>query len=680
MINYNIDTTVNESQFPDLAQLEEITTKDQIFEFLGDTVLIKRYIHDYDYLYNRVVDVAALCWNNKDENGEKLQHTFIKFKKDIDDKITYELPLNRFMISLVFLRTVVEYIDYIDINDYVLQDFLSKKGRVKIQDKIVETLTSYGKTIREIQVIMARMSLDLKELLLVFSASDMQIFTAENLFLDHYRDSEIIRDINNTEYPPDMQTSDIVEANAEKYKILEAEMLKRGNPFFVDNKYTPIIKAKQMEELYINFSQIPDGKNIVPVIMNGNGFRAGYHDIPVMYAGAIAARVPDIMNEEYMGSAGYFARNLWILTYGTLSKTVWDCGSVNPIEIEIDETMLDMMDGRYYQTQKNVGSYKIFSKNDKHLLGKKLWFRSPCTCNLGEDCCHVCYGTKALKVGELEGGFIYTTELLTKDVGQKILSAKHLLKTNAEKVEFSDGYEKWFVMENSTLIPTDEKKFDIYLKEDYLDNISESLTVYIGKDLIPVTISKYASIHIPDSITDAFKEVLIDDQSYYKVSSHKALEAGMFCDIIPVNIMMTAKYMNIMKLLENEISKFTRIEDAVSELAHLIHGIIPIFSVHGEIIIGHLVRSVENRLLRPDWTKPDPEYQLMRLKTALANHESVTVALAFEQTRHHLLHQIFDERNDINRVGPRSFEDYIFGLREGDQKRIINNIVQKEGC
>ena len=24
--------------------------------------------------------------------------------------------------------------------------------------------------------------------------------------------------------------------------------------------------------------------------------------------------------EEYMGSAGYFARNLWILTYGTLSK------------------------------------------------------------------------------------------------------------------------------------------------------------------------------------------------------------------------------------------------------------------------------------------------------------------------------------------------------------------------
>ena len=677
MINYNIATDVNESEFEDLAALHEIAEEQQIYDSIGEIVILNRYKHNFDALYNRVVDTAGLCWNNRNEKGEKLQHTLIKFKIDVDDKKTWVLPLNRFMMSLVFIRPIMEYLEYIELDDFILHDFMSKKDRSRIQDKVNETLTSYGKTIREIQVIMARLTLDLKQLLIVFSAADMQIFTAENLFLDHYRDSEIIREINNTEYPPDMQTIEIVEANAEKYKILEAEMLKRGNPFFVDNKYTPIIKAKQMEELYICLGQIPDGKNIITVNMNGNGFRAGYGSMASMYVGSIAARVPDIMNEEYMGSAGYFARNLWILTYGTLSKTVWDCGSVNPIPIEIDECMLDMMDGRYYQEEKNRGTYKIFNKKDKSLLGKKLWFRSPCTCNLNEDCCHVCYGTKALKVGELEGGFIYTTELLSKDVGQKILSAKHLLKTNAEKVEFTEGYEKWFVMENSTLVPTDEKKFDIFLREDYLDNISESLTIYVTKDLIPIKITKYASIHIPDAITDAFKEVLIDDITYYKISSHKVLEVGMYCDIIPVNIMMTAKYMNIMKLLENEISKFDKIEDAVSELTHLIWGIIPIFSVHGEIIIGHLVRSLENKLLRPNWTKPDPEYQLMRLKTALANHESVSVALAFEQTRHHILHQIFDERNQINRVGPRSFEDYIFGLREGDD--IADKINTKEG-
>lgn len=662
MLNMNTDTEVNESTFEDLAALDELKTEDEVHKYLGDPIIIKRYTTNFDRLLERVVDITGMCWGNDDPNTNlPLQKTLVKFKLDIDTPVTYEIQLNRFMFTLVFIKPVIPYIEYINIEDFIVSSYLSRKGRKKIQDRIVETLTSYGKSTREIQSTMADVALDFKQLLLIFGEAEMQIMNAENLFLDHYRDSEVIREINNTEYPPEMQTSEIVEANAEKYKILEAEMLKRGNPFFIDNKYTPTIKPKQMEELYINFSQIPDGRNIVPVIMNGNGFRAGYHDPAVMYAGAIAARVPDIMNEDYMGSAGYFARNLWILTYGTLSKTVWDCGSVNPIEVEIDETMLEMMDGRYYRPRKSSGAYKIFNKNDLHLLGQKLWFRSPCTCNLNEDCCHVCYGTKALKVGELQGGFIYTTELLTKDVGQKILSAKHLLKTNAEKIEFSDGYEKWFVMENSTLIPNDEKKFDIFFKEDYLDNISESLTIYVTKDMIPVTVSHYASISIPEKITDNFKEVIIDDVSYYKISSSKVLDHGILCDIIPVNIMMTAKYMNIMKMLENDIVQFQTIDSAVSALTHLIHGIIPILSVHAEIIIGHLIRSTENRLLRPNWLEQDPPYQIMRLKTALSNSESVAVALAFEQTRHHILHSIFDERNKINRVGPRSFEDFIFG-------------------
>lgn len=661
-MNYNIDTDVNETEFDDLKQYYEITDANQIIEALGDVVILDRFKHNIDYLLTRTVDVASLCWGNKDEHGEKLQHTLIKFTVHTDDKVIRTLPLNRFMMSLVFLKPVIDYLDNINIDDFILTDYMSKKTRIKIQDKIVETLTSYGKTISDIKVIMSRMSLDLKELLLVFSQADMQIFTAENLFLDHYRDSEVIRDINNTEYSSDMQTNDIVEANAAKYKILEAEMLKRNNPFFIDNKFTNLIKPKQMEELYINFSQIPDGKNIVPVIMNGNGFRAGYHEMPVMYAGAIAARVPDIMNEEYMGSAGYFARNLWILTYGTLSKTVWDCGSVNKIPVVIDEMELDMKDGRYYSDTEDGIVLKILHKEDKHLIGKTLWFRSPCTCNLNEDCCHVCYGSKALKVGELEGGFIYTTELVTKDVSQKILSAKHILKANAEKIEFSEGYDKWFSIENSTLVPNDDKKFDIYLKEDYMDNISDHLTIYIGKELTPITISKYASIHIPDDVTDKFKETTIDDETYYKISSHKVIESGgMLCDIIPINIMMTAKYMNIMRLFENDITKFTKIEDAVRALTELTYGLLPILSTHGEIIIGHLIRSTENKLLRPNWLEKNPSYQFMGLKTALANHESATVALAFERTRHHLLHQIFDDRNKINRVGPRSFEDFLFG-------------------
>lgn len=661
-MNMNIDTDVNESQFEDLRQFYRITNAEQITEFLGDVIILNRYKNNFSYLYDRTVDVAALCWNYKDDRGNKLQHTIVKFKIDIDDTIVHALPLNRFMLSLPFIKTIISYIDDVNIDDFILHSYLSKKGRGKIQDKIVETLTSYGHSINEIKQIMCRMSLDLKELLIVFSHADMHIFTAENLFLDHYKASEIIRDINNTEYPPDMQTVDIIESNKKKYEILEKEMIKLGNPYFLANKYTGIIKPKQMEELFINFSQIPDGKNIVPVIMNGNGFRAGYHDMDVLYAGAIAARVPDIMNEEYMGSAGYFNRNLMILTYGTISKTVYDCGSVNPIPITVDETVLEMMEGRFYYTSKGSGVLRVLKKTDKHLIGQELWFRSPCTCNLNEDCCHVCYGTIALKVAELKGGFIYTTELMTSRVSQNILSAKHLLKANAEKIDFSEGFDKFFTIDSSTVIPNDEKRFDIYLKEDFQDNISEQLTLYIGKDLKPLTISNYANIHISDKILDKMKEVSIDDVTYHKISSFKVLELdGMLCTITPINIMMTQKYMNIMKLFESEITKFDKVEDVVVTLMRLLHNTIPIMSTHGEIIISKLLRDVDNKLLRPNFLIPDVPYQMLRLKTALQNIESVTTALSFEQARHHLLHSIFDERNLIKRVGPRSFADNLFG-------------------
>lgn len=650
--------------FDDLNALDEITSVDQIHELLGDPIVLERYKSKFDYLMNRTVGVAELCWGNKDSNGDKLQKTPIRLKRFIDEKDSEirVLPLNRFMMCLSFLRPIIAYLEDINLDDFMLHSYLTHKEREKFQDKIVRVLQQHGTSIVDIQEKMARMSLDWKMMMIDFSKADMQVYTAENLFLDHYRDSDVIKEINNTEYPPDMQTADIVEENAKRYKVLESIMFERGNPFFVNNKYTKLVKPKQMEELYINFSQIPDGRNIIPVIMNGNGFRAGYHSLPVFYTGAIAARVPDIMNKDYMGAAGYFNRNLMMLAYGTISPTVYDCGSRNPIEIEVDDMVLDMFDGRYYYNEKNDGVLHVLHKEDKDKIGKKLWFRSPCTCNLNEDCCHICYGQRALKVADLVGGFIYTTELMTSRVSQNILSAKHLLKSNAEKINYSDNFDKYFVIDMSTIIPKDEKRFDIYIREDYLDNISDQFTCYIGKDLEPVTVSNYASISIPDNILDKCKDVVIDDVTYYKITSHKILDAGgQFALVIPINIMMTKRYMDIMKLFESDITKFSTIEDAIVALARMLHGLIPILSTHGEILIGHLVRRIDNKMLRPDWTVENQKYQIMRLKTVLQNVEAFSTAMSFEQTKHHLYHSIFDERNQINRVGPRGFTDYLFG-------------------
>lgn len=663
---FNIDTDVNESLYSDIAEYDVIETPEIIYELLGDTIILERFCNNIERLFERIVDVAVCCWN-VEYNGDKLQHTPIKLKSTDTSDVTYMLPLNKLMMSMPFIKPLAEYMEFIDLGKFIIQTAkFTKKDRGVLQDNLVEELKKYGKSIDEINEIISEMSYDLKSLLIIFSKADMPVYTSESLLLDQYMASEVIRDINNTEYPLNKQTCEIVEENKAKYEILKEKMLELGNPFFEANEFAPVIKPKQMEEVYINFAQIPDGSrkgNLVDIIMNGNGTKHGYESIPVFYAGAIAARVPDIYNEDFMGSAGYFSRNLMILTYGTLSQTVYDCGSKNTIAITIEEKTMGMYHGRYYYLRKNSEILRVFHKDDKHLIGKTLYFRSPCKCNLNEDVCHVCYGSVALKVGNLKGGFVYTTELTTSRVQQNVLSVKHILKADAEPIIFTGAFDKYFDIESSAVIPKDENRFDIYIKEDYQDDLSNGFTMYIGKDLVPIGITNYASINIASNVIEKGKEVVINEETYIKISSYKVLENnnGILCNITPRSISSLAVYMNIMKLFENDVTKFDTIDEAVVALTEMLNEVMPVMATHGEIMLSKLLRRPDNVLLRPNFLEEDAPYQIVRLKTALQNAEAVTTGLAFEQTKHHVLRSILDKRNQINRVGPVAFSDYMFG-------------------
>lgn len=671
-LRFNINTDVNESEFEDIAQYYEITEQQVIYDLLGEIIILNRY-DDLDMLFRRIVDVATCCWNiHYGKNNDVLQHTLIKIKNNLENDVTYQLPLNKLMISFPFIKAAKEYIEYINLDDIIIHgDILTKKMRCDMQDNLVKILKKFGNTLDEINEIIADVALELKELIIIFSKADMRIYSAETLFLDQYQRSKIIREINNTEYSANMQANEIVEENRNKMKLLFQEMNNirdeygRMNPFFEADNITRVIKPKQIEEVYINFAQIPDGSRdgyLVDIIMNGNGTNRGYSTIPIFYAGAIAARVPDIYNEDFMGSAGYFSRNLMILSYGTLSRTVFDCGSKNYVKITIKEETMHMWHGRYYKEFKGSPIMKVFNKDDKSLIGKTLFFRSPCKCNLNEDVCHVCHGSAALKVGNLAAGFIYTTEIVTSRIGNNVLSVKHILKADAEPVIFTGDFDTYFVIESSSVIPKDEKRFDIYIKENYSDDILNGLTLYIGKDMIPIGITNYASINIPQDILDQAKEVTIDEETYLKISSYKIIDnGGILCNITPISISSLAVYMNIMKMFENDVVKFEHIDDAVDRLTDMLAEVMPVLAVHGEIMLSKLLRRKDNILLRPNFLEEDAEYQIIRLKSALQNSEAVTVGLAFEQPKHHTMSSIVEKRNKIQRVGQSAFADFMFG-------------------
>lgn len=676
MFNYNIDTDINESEFDDLRCMDEITDTDTLIDLIGMPVVLDRHRSDMETLMRRVVDIAVMCWGNDDGNGDTLEHTRIHFKSSVESEITYSLPLNAFMFFLIFINPIINYVDDIDLEEFVFTPPLIENTTKSLIDKVRCVLQMFGHPMSEIYEVTAKILLYMSELNRVFGMACIQIFTTENLFLDHYRESEIVREINNTVYPKNIQTAEIVEENTKRYVALRDEMIKRENPLFVDDQYTRILKQKQIEELFIHFGQIPDGRNIVNVQMKGNGFNDGYKDEEVLYAAAIGARVPDLMNADYMGVVGYFARNLWILTYGTISPKVNDCGSKNPIPIVVDESTLRMFEGRYYYEHKHSDRRKVLKKTDKHLLGKQLWFRSPCTCNLNNDVCHVCYGNAALRVKDFNGGFVCTTQFMTGPINQNVLSAKHLLKANAELIVFTSNFDKYFEMDSCQIsIKEDAKKFDIFIREDYMDDITEKFEIFIGKNLEPITITNYANINISKSVLSKAKIVNIDDVNYYRINSAKIDDD--VCTLTPINKMMTEKYLKMMHLLDNNIVKYDNVSDVVSELYHLLDGTIPLLSTHGEIIISCLLRNSENVMKRPNWLNYDEPYQMVRVKTALSNTDSFTEAVASEQTNHHLRHAVFDKRNTINKIGARSFIDFLFGYTRDtmSEKELVDNMV-----
>ena len=666
MFNYNINTEVNESEFDDLRCIDEITDKEQLLEFIGVPVILNRHKHDFETFMRRVVDIAGMCWSNPDGEGDVLEHTRIDFKADVDDAVTYSLPLNAFMFFLVFINPIINYVNDIELEDFIFEPPLIEKETKLLINKVRHVLRQFGHPMPEIYETTARnILLYMSELNRIFGQACIQIFTTENLFLDHYRESALIRDINNTHYPKNIQTAEIIEENSRRYGLLREEMIKRNNPLFIDDTYTKILKPKQVEELYIHLGLTPDGRNIVNIVMDGNGFNDGYKDPEAIYAAAIMARVPDLLNTEYMGVVGYFARNLWILTYGTISPKVTDCGSKNPIPIMIDEAALKMFDGRYYYTEKHGTRLRMLHSTDKHLLGKQLWFRSPCTCNLNNDVCHVCYGNAALRVKDFNGGFICTTQFMTGPINQNVLSAKHILKANTELIVFTQNLEEYFDIDSGQLtVKEDVKKFDIFIREDYMDDITEKFEMFIGKNMEPITITNYANINISKNAISKAKLVTIDDVNYYRVNSSKVDDD--LCTLTPINKMMTEKYLKMMHLLDNNIVKYDNVSDVVTELYHLMEGTIPLLSTHGEIIIACLLRNRDNVMKRPNWLNYDEPYQMVRVKTALSNTDSFTEAVASEQTNHHLRHAVFDKRNQINKIGARSFIDFLFGYTRKD--------------
>ena len=669
----------------DLPEILKVSDCEREFP---DTIIISRYntYEKFDELYNKVYYAICACYEIPDCVSYR-----IKFKFYFDDSKTFELSMPKFLLNLNAWRPLIElnslqqyYHNQIEVLDesFMVSQMMSNTLRVGLESKVLKILNDYGiafeRSSELIKIVIERYQEISIEFALLAKGG---IFTLENCFLNDYRESEKIRELNNTVISQDIQTADVEEILRNKYIELVQEFGRTKNPIWYISKAGNHIKPKQVQELFISYGQIPDvSGNVIPYTMEGNGFATGLINPSTYYIAATGARLSAIMNKTSMGDAGYLSRNLILLSRTmTLSPTMYDCGTRHRLELEISSsTFLHRLENRWGSETQDGPLECIHFETHKHWIGKKIYIRSLVTCDGKDEVCHVCYGRDGQLVMNMPGMAIFNTEVYSEPVSQNILSTKHLLFTAANKLTFSNSFSKYFRFNAGDIYLIDKDDWDASIpfehltlrieegnvipvnQQDMVENntfgnsVESPFYVYNTKtgeyDLIEIV--NYESMFIDATSIKSFK--LIDDKkkgiSYYEIpfdTLSTELE-GRLMSVDIKNNGLTDNLYAIMNLLNKDAIKF----DDYNSLAQnffetLIEASIRCRHVQGEIIINRLIRDAENLFERPDFSKiTTPEYKILTLNQALLNTRAPTVAFSYQELRRQILSDDIYERKD----------------------------------
>ena len=670
------------------------TTKDCEREF-PEVIVVSKYntYERFDDLYYKVYYAICACYEVSECVSFK-----IRFKFYPEDQVVHELSMPKFLLNLNAWRPLIElnnlqqyYHKQIEVLDesFIVGIMLSDKVRVSLESKVLHVLNDYGiafeRSSELIKIVIERYQEASIEFALLDKSS---IMTLESIFINDYKKSEKIRELNNLVISQDIQTADVEEILRKKTAELISEFGNTKNPIWYISKAGNHIKPKQVQEMFLSYGQVPDvSGTVIPYTMQGNGFATGYIDPITYYIAATGSRLSAIMNKAHMGEAGYLSRNLILASRTmTLSKTMFDCGTKHLLPLNVtDGTFLHRLENKWI-TEHLGGSLELCHyETHKHLIGKRIWVRSLVTCAGGDEVCHVCYGRDSHLVMNMPGMAIFNTEVYSEPVGQNILSTKHLLFTAASKIAFSKSFDKYFRFNAGDIYLKERDDWDNNILMDHLsirieegnivqinqndmveyntfgNNIESPFYIYNNKtkEYDKVEIANYESMFIDAASMKCFK--LVTDKKtgihYYDIPLD-VLSGELDGRLLSIDIKnngLTDNLYAIMNLLNKDAAKY----DDYSQLAQtfletLINAGIRCRHIQAEIILNRLLRDANNIYARPDFSKfQHPDIKILTLNQALLNTKAPTIGLSYQEVKRQILSDgLYEEKDGSSYLDP----------------------------
>ena len=429
------------------------------------------------------------------------------------------------------------------------------------------------------------------------------------------------------------------------------------------------INPKQFKEFTINIGTKPDGRGGIFPVPIYNSFINGGVATPLDYfIESSTGRTAQIIKYNNVGSSGHFARLLGLNNMDSFlnEDPNYDCCSQNFLEIVIkDKKSLKMLRNRYYRLSPHGVEFQI-SVNDKHLIGKKIYLRSPITCASaarGQGVCYKCYGDLAYTV--YDAGIHFgvnigriASETLSSSLTQKLLSAKHLLETFVEKMTWVKKFNEFFEIEGNMIRLIDEGEFkdcrfildpeaiELVNEEDddlgYGDDEENGAPIYNeyitefdimqGNDIHHISNDKNAKLYISGELNTIIRKKGEPLDGKISIDLSELKDITLF--IVPIENNELSKTLEHLEglLNKNNTMKGMDIHQLLQALIDtVIEGGLNIASTHLEVIMSNQIRDAHDILERPKWFLYDPDYEILSLNRALTCNPSVTISMSYQK-------------------------------------------------
>ena len=413
------------------------------------------------------------------------------------------------------------------------------------------------------------------------------------------------------------------------------------------------INPKQYKEVLINVGTKPDGNGgVFNNSINSSLSNGGLKTLSDNFIDASVARLAEILKKENVGDSGHFSRILGLNNQQTMLNPdpEYICHTKNLEEIYISSPdILDKFKNRWYRLRMDGPEYNMSSEpriNEKHLVGKTLYFRSPMTCashTHGHGVCYRCYGNLAYTNADINIGKI-ATEILGSDLTQKLLSAKHLLESKIVSMNWPEYFKDFFEINWNIIVIKDDlqdlKKYKLIIRDinqeneddnfDYNDYITYFEVETPNGDRFKINTDRNDNIYISTEVNEIISS-MDENEDGYVITFDKI--AGMNLFLIKLSNDDLSKTLDdLTHMIDRlvDVNEHDRNSWLQSVLEIVIEGGVDIDAVHMEVILSNQIRTPNDILETPYWEYPNEEYRLLTLSQALTYNPNVSTSLVYD--------------------------------------------------